>query len=335
MRYVALLLLIVVFLASVSRSFYRTLGSAGLIPDDYRYGDLYRFSNLAAFRANREAQCRVVPVRKAKAALYAVGDSFMEPGYVNAGDIAAGYYSYTHWNDHRVVALDTAVRNVLLIESVERHFREHLSKPVDNLQVVTGTAPDEADTKPSFWNDFQQFLTGPAEIRKDFPEERLDNALFNWDVFLRIRQWKAQLNLDLFGRVHPMTSLSPDEQHIFLKLDTDAKAINSNFNELSEEEVDKLVEHLNLSADDYRKAGFDDVVLSIIPNKTTIAAPEMGRYNRLIERIQSHPDLRLTIVDSYGWLMKTGPKAYQPGDSHWTCESRATWLRRLNGVLLK
>jgi hypothetical protein len=335
MRYVALLLLIVVFLASVSRSFYRTLGSAGLIPDDYRYGDLYRFSNLAAFRSDREGQCTAVPVRKAKAALYAVGDSFMEPGYVNAGDISADYYSYTHWNDHRAVALDTSVRNVLLIESVERHFREHLAKPVENLQVVQGAVPDQTEAKLSAWTDFEQFLTGPAEIRKDFPEERLDNMLFNWDFFLRIREWKAQLNLDLFGRSHPMTSLSPDEQHIFLKLDTDPKVINSNFNELTDEEVGTLVRHLNESADRYKKAGFDEVILSIIPNKTTIAAPAMGRYNRLIERIQQHPDLRLTIVDSYGWLKSAGPKAYQPGDSHWTCESRAKWLTQLNGVLLR
>ncbi|OZI09390.1 hypothetical protein BWI93_04355 [Siphonobacter sp. BAB-5385] len=335
-RIIALLALLVVFAASTSKTLYFTVGKEGYLPDDYKYGDLYRFTNLAAFKAVRES-CRKLfsdPTPQAPVALYAIGDSFMEPGSVDAQDFQTRTYTYTHWNDHTTIHLDTSVRNILLIESVERHFREHLATPVSNF-VLSPQPVKPVEKTHSYEADFDEFMTGPKDVRLTYPEERLDNVLFNWPVFLHLREFKAWMNLTFFNRVHSMTTITPDHQHLLLNLDTDSTVINSNFNPVSDKEISTLIKNLNQTYEKYHSLGFDEVYLSIIPNKTTIAANYLGRYNHLIERIQSDPRLKLKVVDAYRLVRPLGPAAYQPGDSHWTCQSRDLWLRQLNRQLLQ
>ncbi|MDQ1088821.1 hypothetical protein [Siphonobacter sp. SORGH_AS_1065] len=334
-RLILIFILVAIFLIGLSKSFYHTLGLAGYLPDDYKYGDLYRFTNLVQFKQAHVTCPKLYPTGapKASIALYAIGDSFMEPGSVDSSDFIAQRYSYTHWNDQKTIRLDTSLHNVLLIESVERHFREHLATLITNLSIVQSSIPNTPASMPT--NDLVAFLEGTHDSRLKVPEERYDNVLFNWPVFLRLKEFKAWLNLHLFDRTHAMTSLSPDRKHVFLNLDTDSTLINSNFNSVSEEEITKLITHLNESFDKYRSLGFDEIYLSIIPNKTTVTTPEMGPYNHLIERIQSDTRLKVKIIDAYSLVKPLGAEGYQKGDSHWTCQSRDLWLRAINEQLTK
>ncbi|MFT4031840.1 MAG: hypothetical protein QM669_05440 [Siphonobacter sp.] len=334
-RYLAITLLSISLILGLSRTFYYELAIADILPDDYQYGDLYRFTNLASFKAIRQICSEKLAAHSPKipVALYAIGDSFMEPGSVDAADFPVQQYAYTHWNDQDSIQLNPSLKNVLLIESVERHFREHLEKDITNI-IVSDHSVKPIDRKThSYWEDFKTFFTGPTAIRQVLPEERLDNILFNWPFTLKLREWKAELTLKLFNRIHPMTSLSTDGHYLLLNLDTDSTLINSNFNPVSEEEINHMVNFLNDSYERYHQQGFEEIYLSIIPNKTTIVAPNMGRYNHLIERIQANKRLKMKVIDAYSIIKPLGSAAYQPGDSHWTCDTRDRWLRAVNALL--
>ena len=151
--------------------------------------------------------------------------------------------------------------------------------------------------------------------------------LFSHDLFQLFREWKASLNQSWFNRVAPTVSLSTDKQHLFTDLDTSPdKPLNSSFAPLTNAEVDTLVAHLNQTAAHYRKAGFDEVLLSVIPNKATLLDPSRGAYNHLIERIQQHPALSIRVIDVYAPFRAQRPAPYAPGDSHWNCTGRQLWL---------
>lgn len=330
LKIIFLLLATIAFLGGCSRTAYLTLAGWGLVPDDFRYGDLYRLSSLPQFKQERET-CGPVALNEPKqpVALCVIGDSFLEAGRVDSADFVAETYRYVHWENQLAVKLDTGLHNVLLLETVERHAREHFARPAYNVEVVE-TEKAILAKEAGVWADLKTFFTGTHEKRQRLPEEQLENLLFNNAFWQKLKEWKASLTLAWFDRVNPKVALSADQRHLFYVLDTDSTLVNSNFNELPHAEVDSMVARLNETAAFYKKRGFDDVWLSIIPNKTTVVEPNRGPYNRLIERIQQHPELRMSVVDAYELLKPGGAGVYERSDSHWNCRGRALWLKAVN-----
>lgn len=329
-RYAALLLAVVAFLGGCSRTAYLALADWGLVPDDFRYGDLYRLASLPQFKQERE-KCGPFAAGKHRlpVALYVIGDSFLEPGRIDSVDFVAKTYRYAHWENHLAVKLDTSLHNVLLLETVERHAREHFARPADNVGVVEVEKPVSTN-ETGVGVDLKNFFTGTHEKRQRLPEEQLENLLFNNPFWQKLKEWKASLTLAWFDRTNPKVALSADQRHLFYVLDTDSSLVNSNFNPLPDAETDSMVAHLNETADFYKKRGFNDVWLSIIPNKTTVVEPNRGPYNYLIERIQQHPELSMPVIDAYGLLKPGGAGVYERSDSHWNCQGRALWLDAVN-----
>ena len=140
------------------------------------------------------------------------------------------------------------------------------------------------------------------------------------------KEIKAKLTLDWFNRASVNVSLSEDNQHIFLNSDTDEATPLSSFSDLSNREVNALVDSVNATADYYKRLGFNEVYLSIIPNKVTIVEPNRGVYNRLIPRIQDDSRLRVPTIDVYDAYKRAPVSPYLDSDTHWTCAGRATWL---------
>ncbi|MCY7350857.1 MAG: hypothetical protein LH606_09325 [Cytophagaceae bacterium] len=332
-RYALLLMALIAFLGGCSRSVYVSLAELGMVPDDFRYGDLYRLANLPQFKQEREI-CppggRDQPQRPV--ALYVIGDSFLEPGRMDSSDFVAQTYHYSHWDNPATVKLDTGLHTILLLETVERHAREHFAKPADQLTIVEKVPPSAAN-ESGLLTDLGTFFTGENETRQRLPEEQLENLLFNNSLWLNLKEWKAALTLRWFDRTNPKVALSGDRQHLFYVLDTDSTLIHSSFNHLPYAEVNSLVAHINQTALRYRKLGFDEVWLSIIPNKTSVVEPQRGAYNRLIERVQTAPGLTPEVIDAYR-LLKPGRAAnYERSDSHWNCRGRALWLSEVNARL--
>jgi hypothetical protein len=328
LKYLFFFLAIALWMGGCSRTVMRWYYQTGVIADDYRYGDLHRLANLPQFK-DPQMPCPPVQDRNSKVSadsaethLYLIGDSFAEPQRIGQRDFPVSHYHYVHWDSQSRVQLDTTKRNVLLLETVERHFREHFSRPVTELAVVADTSQKPAPQTVS-WRK-QLF----DQIQSKGIEERLETVLFSQDLFLWFKELKASINLNWFDRVPPKVGISQDKQHLFVDLDVDtSKHLNASFAPLPDAEVDRLVDSLNTTAQQFRQQGFDGVYLAIIPNKASILEPNRGAYNHLIERVQRHPRLRVPTVDIYSVYARHPQQVYALGDSHWNCTGRELWLK--------
>lgn len=327
LRYTVIVVASLLWLGGCSRTVMHELYEVGLVQDDYRFGDLYRLSSLPQFK-EVVPPCPPGPAYPdtSRTDLYIIGDSFTEPARLAKADLPVHALRYFHWDRDldQHVKLDTTHRNVLVIESVERHFRQHVEvTPTQNMRVVSDTIGTGGQGQPSDWGH-----TLVDWIKAKGIEERLETVLFSQDLFLWFREAKASLTLALFDRYNDQVSLSHDRKTIFSNLDTDPP-MTSSFTPLRDTYLDSLVRNLNQAADFYRKAGFDEVILSIIPNKVTMLEQDRGTYNHLIERVQQHPDLRLTVLDTYTPYRRSLVPLYAKGDTHWNCTGRAIWLAAL------
>lgn len=326
-RLSALILFSLLWYLGFSGSMAKLLHEKGITQDDYRYGDLYRMSNLAQFKAPLE-QCPVPQNPQAgNTSLIIMGDSFTEKERIEKNHFK-GLSSYNRYfiTDTVKVKLDTSKRNILIIETVERHFRERFAKPFANLQV--------SENQPILKKKKVESLKEKIlNYEVPYNTERHESILFSSDFFLTFKEWKAWLNWKLFNRLDEKVMLSKDEKHLLYQLDAQPFGINSCFDKISEEEIKLMVENLNLTYQFYKKAGFDEVYLSIIPNKTSILGTNLGEYNHLIERIQKHSDLKMTFFDIYSPYYNSKKILYEKGDSHWNCEGKQMWLDLVNAKL--
>ncbi|MFN8346784.1 MAG: hypothetical protein U0X91_17415 [Spirosomataceae bacterium] len=338
-KYTALFVFSLLWVAGCHPFLRRTAFEWGLTKDSYRYGDLYRLSNLAQFKQPAETCPKKFAGIQSKknAALYIIGDSFTEEARVNADDFNSTGYRRIHWNDSLRITLDTTKRNILVLQTVERHFREHFAVPVHQFEVVSSASPQVAPPpapSPSL-SDFFTTLYNDAEKTLKESEESLASFLFSGDVFLRLKEIKAGINLQWFDRHSEQVALSPDKKHILFHWDTDSTRITSSFHYLPDNELLKLVQQVNQTEAYYKKMGFDAVYLSLIPNKTSILAPEMGPYNHLVERVQHHPLLKTPFIDSWTPFSQYRAEVYSLSDTHWSCQGRAIWLEKVNEMIRK
>lgn len=335
LRYLVLLVTLVIYAGGCSRSVLQFFYQTGIAADDYQFGDLYRLSNLPQFKEAQKPCEAFKPVRKPTTltALYLIGDSFTEPERVGPSDFPVNYFLRTKWENPNRVQLDTTRRNVLVIETVERHFRDHFSQPVTSLAVVSDTNQKSTPPSPTVGQRIRSVvgLIQPSAL----VEERLETLLFGHAWALWWKEQKAAFNLNVFDRASPKIGLSRDRQHIFVGLDTDTTTgKTAAFTPLPTAELDALIDSLNVVYDRYRALGFDAVYLSIIPNKVTLLAPDLGLYNHLIERVEQHPRLRMPVIDVYAAYRKARQPLYAIGDSHWNCAGRAIWLEAVNDKLM-
>ena len=321
LRYLILFFALILWGGGLSTSVAHWLYRVGVIADDYRFGDLYRLSALPQFKqkqpvcpsSNRSSDT-------ASTHLYLIGDSFSEPQRLSQSDFRVSHFKRVAWEHPQPIQLDPKKRNVLLIESVERHVREHFARPVNELVVEHDTSQTRS-RQQSVWQRLN------AEFHRTDMEERLESALFSRDWAFWIKEMKAALTLNWFGRAYTSVSLSKDHSSVFLHSDTDTtKPLNSSFSTLTDRDVNTLVDSINATADRYKKLGFDDVYLALIPNKASILEPNRGVYNQLIERIQTNPRLRVPAVNIIDAFQKNAPIVYLKSDTHWSCDGRAMWL---------
>lgn len=332
-KYCILLIAIFLWLQAYSPLIYK---STDLFPDDYRYGDLYRLSYLPEFK-EKATKCPTMDTNKAKQAvdLFVIGDSFTEAERVSKSDFDVANYTYIHWAKHTDIQLDTSKRNILILETVERTFKEHFSQKAENFQFA-GVHKKEEISKKSW----KRALIEKSDklISFCFPkgtEERLEHTLFNYDFFLHFRELKAQLNHNIFGRIENKVVLSKDEQHLFYVEEAGATDKHSAFYPVSQQEIDKFILNINETREAYLTAGFDEVYLSVIPNKVSILSPDLGNYNHLIERIQADKRLQAPIIDTYTDFRKSPDSIYLKSDTHWSCAGRDIWLEKVNKILKK
>ncbi|CAG5069429.1 hypothetical protein DYBT9623_02165 [Dyadobacter sp. CECT 9623] len=327
LKYVVLVVGCLIWAVGQSQYLLTKVGEWHLIKDGYQYGDLYRLANLSKFKDQKDT-CRgytppARPPHSKKVHLYIIGDSFSEKERVGPKDFVADKYTRVHWADYLHIKLDTTETNILLIESVERHFRQKMVAPIQVLIPDTATFISVVDP-PGYMTQLDNAFNGT------FTRDRLDAFLFQNDFFLTFKEWKADLQYKLFRRVNESVTLVNDDQDMVFYMDTDTSGITSSFTPAEDSEIDSIVRHLNTSAQFADSLGFEHVFLSIIPNKVSVLQPEYGVYNRLIERIYKHPELKMPTIDVLADFRQMGRHSYLKGDSHWTCEGQFLWLNKVN-----
>jgi hypothetical protein len=330
LKYLFLVLGCLIWAISVSPPLFRLVGSWHLIHDGYQYGDLFRLSTLSEFRDPR-IQCEdytpPAHIRTGKKVhLYVIGDSFTEKQRVGKKDFPVDNYTYVHWSDFLHIKTDTSEINILLLESVERHLRQKMVSRVNVLIPDTATFVTTVES-PKIMQQLDDAL------KANFTADRLDGLLFQNDVFLTLKSWKADFNQKIFHRVNTSVTMVNNDQDMVYYLDTDTPHVTSAFSEIRNTEIDTIVMNLNQSREFADSLGFEHVILSIIPNKVSVLSPDYGNYNRLIERVYGHPKLQIPYVDVLGDYRKMGRHSYQKGDSHWTCDGQYLWLNKVNALI--
>lgn len=301
------------------------LNEKSIIEDDYRFGDLYRLSNLPQFRVPVDVCPKPSSNANLPINLIIIGDSFTEEERIQKEHFGVADYRRIFIGNKEYIKLDSTKKNVLLIETVERHFRERFA---DELKpIIVGEQPQEIVQKKTF----KKWL---YSLKVPYNTERHEAILFSNEFFLKIKEAKAWFTWKVLGRVDEQVALSKDEKNIFYGLDI-KEGINSDFSEISEEEINKMVENVNATYAHYKSLGFDEVILSIIPNKTTILGQNLGKYNHLIERIQQHPSLKMPFIDTYSPYYNSKEMLYDKGDTHWNCKGKQIWVDLVNQRILR
>src|SRR5919199_1231859 len=149
LRYSVLLIALLLWAGGLSSTVAHWLYGINVIVDDYRYGDLYRISALPQFKqAQPTCPASNRASDTASTHLYIIGDSFSEEQRIGQDDFRVSYYKRVKWDFPQRAQLNTRKRNVLLLETVERHFRDHFSRPVNELVVQQDSASNPTPEQP-------------------------------------------------------------------------------------------------------------------------------------------------------------------------------------------
>jgi hypothetical protein len=328
-----------------------------------RYGDLYSFSGLAAFKSEVEKDrnaLRPHPLSDLPRDidLYAICDSYLTDNFVKSNLFFSRVDRYLQVNLYldkpAVISLNPKKINVLLIEKTEREVQEMLTS---RLELLTGkisvsqppgvtaspstgaTAPVSPDPpgfpappgppgNPGIWKKTADALFNPR------CNDNLQELLFDNQLFTGLRELKAQMNSRFFGRISPDVVIASDKRHLLYEktVNPDSAGVSS-FAPLRPSLVDTLAQTLTNVAATYRTKGFDYVFLSIIPSTATILEKNNPGYNRLIPLLYSHPALKIHLIDVYGLFRDTPVDIFAKGDTHWNAAGFYLWLDTFNAAL--
>jgi hypothetical protein len=305
--------------------------------DTYRYGDLFGMSCLPAFQISRDRNSVVNRVRCASERsidLYALCDSYVW-SYVESDSLFCGVnkFEYATINErNRIeVDLDTSKTNILLIEMAERNVRPTLHD--DYISSFLGLRHSKAgeNLKPADHFAFDDIL-----FHKDI-NRNIEAIFWETSIFTPIKTFKSKVNYRLFNRIDEQVVISDSERYLFYKPTTDTTSYVSSFQSITSAEFEGMIEKLNNGYAYYRKLGFDEVYLSIIPNPVTILEPGHRnlRHNQLIQQIEGSEKLKMPVVDIYSDFKNSPLELYYRSDTHWNMTGAILWLNKFNQLLAK
>jgi len=317
------------------------LSPGSLLPSDkYRFGDLYGFSHLPEYKTKdfkaSDLRQHFVQTRQANNInLYALCDSYLK-SYIKSDSLFqhADTYTSVRWDsEQKDFFLPVDKKNILLIELVERSVRIRFRDTAFVFRHLGAAVSRKGKVSNRALNSNLETWVQTHIFNKNI-EENLEFNLFDYPVFTGLRELKAQINYNVFNRKSPDVVVSKSRNRLYYAQTTDSLQSTGSFAPVRDGEIDSLVTSLNTVYHHYRKAGFAEVYLAIVPNPVTILEPEMGSYNLLIPRIQQHPSLRMPVLDVYSKLkaLRTEP-IFQRTDSHWDKAGLLAGLAQIDSAL--
>jgi hypothetical protein len=306
---------------------------------DTKYGDLYCFAYNSKIK---------VPLQKIKletynyintnpANLYISCDSYVGVGKtvkINKPLNSSNFKNIDNVEFYRrsiergLINLDTAKRNILIFEVVERNVRDMF-----------------ADTS-YFWGERNNLDFNHSEEKKHSSEsagfveflfnkkinQNLEFNLFSNPIFRVFKEWKAYLNTNIFNKANESV-VSSNGNYLYYAPTIDSNLKTSSFNPISDNELHKIIININLVFSKYKNYGFDEVYISIIPNPVSILEPNRLVYNNLIQKIQNNRDLNVPFIDCLNIYKKINDQIFLNSDSHWNEKGMQLWINEVNNIL--
>lgn len=309
--------------------------------DKFTFGDLYGLTYIKPFKMARDTSFVALPVLKSdsvKYKMHIIGDSYlysffsMDPSYFEK----IGEVQFVRWSTPKAVPyrLATDKKNILLIECVERNFRnlmqvQEIRNRIDSQSVTKSTV--QSSSRFAFLN---QINTGVKQtLYHPTLENNLEFLLFNLGIWAPFKELKSALNFYIFGRLDNDVRVSKNWKQLYLTQTVDPEKVGSSFYPTSDEEVGAYVAQLTEVERYFESKGFDQVIFSIIPNPVGVLNTENKPTNQIISRIAKHPNWKGILIDPTLRLQKNAKENFFPSDSHWNQRGAAIWLGQLNETL--
>ena len=326
----------------VTRDRYSRIGALGA--DKYLFGDLYGLTYLSKFKKVKDTNFVSLPAIDQKAnsdtaKLFILGDSYLysffkeDPRYY----VGINQVQFIRWSVANPVEIIPSKnkKNILLIESVERNMLG-----LFNLNSVKARL-DRAEAINAELTMRQKIAFVASEIDRVIKENVYHNSLeaniefawFNFGFWELFKEFKADFNLNFFGRVDKEVAISKDQNFLYLAETINPAHVGSSFSDVSEAQIKTQVSELNAIQDYYKAKGFNEVIFSIIPNPVSVLKTENKPDNHLVQRIKSHPDFKGKLMDATEGLSKNAASNFFTSDSHWNQRGAKIWLDQLNTQL--
>jgi hypothetical protein len=305
--------------------------------DKYKYGDLYGLSFLPEYRIPVEKKFITRPEQPSekKIDLYCICDSYVW-GFTPLDSVLYGVdkYRYTRWNydDNLMESLDTAKINFLLIEIAERNIRDFLADTLSiysKLQIPEKQGDRKILAGESFTEKLERYLFNPKI------DQNLEFNLFDYPFLTPVKEFKAKINHDIFGRINPDVAISSNKEYLFYSITTNPTEVTSSFNNINENELRIIIDNINAAYNHYKALGFDYIFLSIVPNPVSMLDTQRSKYNMLIDKIQNNKNLLMPHLDTYAVFKDRPQRFYYRSDSHWNYDGFGEWVNIINGELKK
>jgi hypothetical protein len=166
-------------------------------------------------------------------------------------------------------------------------------------------------------------------------EQNLEFNLFDFPFLTPIKEFKAKINQEVFGRINPDVAISTNKNNLFYSITTDPEEVTSSFRDIDESELQSIINNIIAANKHYKALGFDYVYLSLVPNPVSMLDTQRGKYNMLIDKIQNNKNLLMPHLDTYAIFKNKPERFYYRSDSHWNYDGFGEWVNIVNGELKK
>ncbi|MBB6110911.1 hypothetical protein SAMN05421821_10974 [Mucilaginibacter lappiensis] len=290
--------------------------------DRWAYGDLYGLCYLPQYRFKLEPFKKYNSTSGANPqnrVLYIIGDSFLADKTLTS---AFDGFDKVIFLDRRFpfgpLRLDSTQQNFLIMEFAERNLNGYVMNKTDEIKA-------NPSVSPSLLNRLGNII-----FNKDL-SRNLELLLFDDKLFTPIKELKASLNYNLFGRVAKEVAVSTDKKRLLLNITVDTSDIHSAFRYKTARQIDTITANLKEAKNYYEAIGFKKVFLSIVPNPVSIYDENRMPYNHLLERIEEQTDLPLISI--YKTFKSDQHNLYFLSDAHWNPLGFDIWIRQVNRTL--
>ncbi|SDQ00393.1 hypothetical protein SAMN05428975_5377 [Mucilaginibacter sp. OK268] len=290
--------------------------------DRWAYGDLYGLCYLPQYRFKLEAFKKYNPRNSRNSQnriLYIIGDSFLADKTL-AG--AFDGFDNVIFVDRRFhfgpIQLDSTQQNFLIMEFAERNLNSY---NIDKTNAIKADTPAPL----SLMNRLGNII-----FNKDL-SRNLELLLFDDKLFTSIKELKASLNYNLFGRVAKEVAVSTDKKRLLLNITVDTNDTHSAFRYKTARQIDSITTNLKEAQNYYEGIGFKKVFLSIVPNPVSVYDENRMPYNHLLERVEQQTDLPLISI--YKTFKTDKYNLYFLSDAHWNPLGFDTWVEQVNKTL--